>query len=485
MLTQNIKRILSSISGALVLEDFFPHSIRRPLLHIFGSMTVMLLAYMLIYGTSSTRVRGSFLLASSGMLLIMSLEAYFYSTFVRSSRGEFKISFEIAKVIFYAEDTDLVRGFLFSDMGDEVMKRLCFSEEDIKNILIDRKERSFEESLLSFDEDLSVEKYAHILWQGDPEFSRTLVDKGIIESDFTGALRWVVGRDWRRTERERWWSRERLGRIPGLAKQWGHSDTFIIDGYGIDITSASEPLDESYTKVHEKTLRRLESILTNGNRGIVLSSDDEASRLNIVTMLANWIKAGKAMPTLEHKRVYLINSAAITGSLHDKASLEHDLANMLEAATKARNAILVFQNFSALIQSAELLGVDLVGILTTYTTNPALQIIAMDSKSAYEQTLASKAKLGSHFEIVEVGSEGGDGLVDMLQSVAEESERHDKIFVTYPALIAIAEMSQRSRDTASVPERAKLILLAGIALARQEGLRVLSRQYILKMVGTI
>lgn len=483
LLTPNIKRLISGLWGALVLEDIFPHKARRLMLQLFGSLSLILIVFMILFGAESADVRGGFLLLASVSLVLLCLEAYFYSMFRRASIGKFKLSFEMAKLVFYADDADLVRSLIYSETGDEVMRRLGFSEEEIRTYLTSRVEVSFEKSLETPNENLGVLKYAHILWQSDSSFETALKSKGLSEKDLAGALRWVTSRDWRHIEHERWWSRESLGRIPGIGKNWAYGETFIIDRYGVDITSTAEPFDESYAKVHEPALRRLESVLirSHGADAIVVS-DDEGSRIDVVTMLGSWIKQGKAMPALEHKRVYLLNPNLIVESSGDKISFECDLTQMLVQAIKAGNVILVIPSFSAFIQSANNLGVDVVAVMAPYIASSALHIVALDSKSAFDDDLSLKSTIATHFEMIEVGSGGSEGIVMMLETTLEPIEYHTKVMTTYPALTAIAEGAQRFFDSSSAPEKAKDMLLDALGDAEGKGARIITKDDVLSVL---
>jgi|CXWL01.1.fsa_nt_gi ATP-dependent Clp protease ATP-binding subunit ClpC len=70
----------------------------------------------------------------------------------------------------------------------------------------------------------------------------------------------------------------------------------------------------------------------------------------------------------------------------------------------------------------------------------------------------------------------------MLEIEAERLERHSRVFVTYPALVAIAESAGRYFDLASVTEKAKDLLLEVPGEAASKGRHIVLREDVLKLV---
>jgi ATP-dependent Clp protease ATP-binding subunit ClpC len=467
----------------LELEDLFPHHIRKIVLDLSAGLALVLLGMLTLGHSADPHVRGGFLVALAIALFIATLEVYFYSYFARAARGDYRVSFQIARMIFYADDGDLVRGFLFSDIGDETLKRLGFEEKEIKDFLSKRQLISFESYLAGFNDDLSVERYGEILYKNDKAFADLLFTKGLSQKEFVAALRWTVGKDFRKTERERFWSHERLGRIPGLGKNWAYGETYVLERYSEDLTEESAPYEESYEKVHEKAVQRLETVLVRGHdANAIIVSDDEESRLDIVTMLAQWIEHGKALPSIGHKRVFLLNPNLLVESASDKLSFERELTSLLIESQRAGNVILVIPNFSAFLASALALGSDVLSVFSPYITSPVLHIVALDSKAEYHAKLATREIIATHFEMIDIGEGSNEGLITMLESEAEKIERHSHFFITYPALLAIADSAGRYFDLASVTEKAKDLLLDAPIEASRAGRHVVTKEDVLKGV---
>jgi len=483
MLPPNLRRLLTGIYSRLELEDIFPHSIRRILLDLSAGIALVLFGMLMFGFYNDLHIRGGFIVALAVTLWIGSLEAYFYSGFTSAAREEFRVSFEIARVIFYADDEDLVHGLLFSETGDETMKRLGFTEKDIKDYLVSRQVVSFEKFMATIDGHLSVEKYAEILYKNDKSLSDLLFTKGLGLSEFIAAFRWTISKDFRTTDSERFWSRDKLGRIPGIGKNWSYGQTYILERYGEDLTDSATIYDESYERVHQKVVERLESLLVRGHgSNAVVVSDDESSRTDVITMLAGWIARGKAMPGIDHKRVFLLNPKLIIEGALDKISFERDFTEILTQVARAKNVILVIPNLSSFVDSSKTLGVDLVSVLAPYISSSALHIVALDSKANFYDKLSNNEVFLKYFEILDAGVGSDEGVVSMLEAEAEKIEKHTSVLFTYPALLAIADSSRGYFDLATVAEKAKGLLIAAPREAAHEGRRVVLKEDIQRLV---
>lgn len=484
MISKTLKNLLSGIYEALVLDDIFPHKWRRLILHLFGSGAVILLGVIVLWSeTDGARIRGGFFFCLAVALFLASLEAYFYSVFTRANEGKWKLPYEIGRIIFYADDEDLARAFLYSDIGDETIKRLGFSEEDIKNFLQSRVMSVPGNALESFESHISARDYAKILFTNDKGLSSFLFSKGLGEKEFAGALEWAVGKDRRQTESERWWSREALARLPSIGKNWSYGETYILEQYGEDLTEAGSLLSASYEGAAKGAVSRLESVLSRGiGANAVLVSDDEAARKDVLSMLAGRIKKGSAYPALEHKRVFLLNPHLLIESSRDKISFEKNFVAMLAQAGRAGNIILAIPYFSSFVRSATNIGSDAIAVLAPYISSPSIHIVALDSEGDYHGFLSGKDAIKTGFEMIKADEGSDEGLISMLENEAEELERSSRVLVTYPAVLAVAEASKRYFDLSAIAEKARQTLIESVPNALKKGRKVVLKEDVLALV---
>ena len=452
-------------------------------LQIFLGASFILLVIMLFSGQSGDhRIKGGFFFFLSLTLFLVMFEAYFYSVFERANVGRWLLPFEIGRVIFYADDEDLTKGLMFSDLGDETMRRLGFDEKEIKEFLKARAKISFAD-FASLKNHISIKNYAIMILKYDKAFADMLFFKGLQEKEFAGALEWVIDKDLGKISREQFWSREMLGKIPGIGKNWAYGQTYVLDRYGEDITKKELSYSESFEQAIDRAVTRLESVLARGHgSNAVVVSNDESSRMDTVNLLAKRIHDGRVTPNLEHKRVFLVNANLLIENAHDKISFENDFTLMLAQSARAENIIIAIPYFSSFIRSAATIGSDVLSVLAPYITSPLIHIVALDSSNEYHSFLSSKEIVSTNFEMITSDSGSEEGIIGMLEKEAEKAEAHSSILMTYPALLAIAESVKRYFDLSAYADKAKDILLESFHFCAAKGTRIIKRDDIFSLV---
>lgn len=482
----NIKKILGRLYGVLILEDIILHKHRRTLVSLVGFVVVIFFTALIFMGADThPKIRGAFLVSLSVYLLLISLESYFYSFYKRSHDLPDMVPFEIGNILLYCEDQDITKGFLFSDFGDQTMKRLGITEEEITEFIKRIVNEDFS-NLQAFEKHpSSPEAFGTIIYESDEEFRDFLFKNGIKLQEFIGAFEWVIEQERNEIEAERWWSKDRLLRVPGLGKNWAYGETFILEKFGNDITDIGSSFLPSYETLHNVNVIRLESILCKAmGANCIITSDDEASRMDIVTMLARKIRESKALLPLIHKRVYVLDTNLIIENSKDKITFEREFMSTLFQAMSAQNVILVIPYLTSFIKSAEAIGSDVVSLLSPYLSSPLLHIIGLDSKTEFHADIEKRDILMEHFQVLKIEVKSGEGILSMLKIEALEIEKHSHLLITYPALLAISESSKRYFDTFAYADKAKDLLLEAVPYCLSRGLKKLMPAEVLELVSS-
>ncbi|MDB5204626.1 MAG: hypothetical protein JWP09_654 [Candidatus Taylorbacteria bacterium] len=485
MASKQSKKILSGIEEVLTLEDLFPHRVRRVIFQMFGSASLILIIALIFGGdTSDPHIKGGVFLCVSIALFLFTLEAYFYSTVIRS-REKFFVSSDIGELIYYVEDNDLTSALLFSDIGDRGMKKLGYTESDIKEFLVSRNCTPNAPAFDSLTDHMYAEDYFKLIYENDNDLRDFLFRKGIGENEFVGAMVWVVNKNRKGIEKERFWSRDNLSRIAGIGKNWSYGETYTLDKYGYDLTESVKDFERVYVKSKEKVIARLESVLVRGNgSNAIIVSDDESSRTDVVTMLAQMINEGKSLIRLQHKRVFLINPNLIIESSHDKISFERECSLMLGEAERAENIILVIPELSAFMKNAATINADIVSLLSPFVHSPAIHIVGLDSKKEYYNFLSNKSTITENFEMIATDNGDDTSLIAMLIEEVEEIELKGTILVTYPAILAIVDSAKRYFEEALRATKSKELLIESVGLVLNQGRKTVLKSDVLALIET-
>ena len=365
------------------------------------------------------------------------------------------------------------------------MKRLGITEAQIKDFIVRIVKEDFSNFEAFIKHPSSPKEFGTIIYDSDEEFRDFLFKNGLGLKEFVGAFEWVIEQERNLIEEERWWSPDRLLRIPGIGKNWAYGETFILDKFGNDITDIGSSFLPSYETLHNTNVIRLESILCKAmGANCIITSDDEASRMDIVTMLARKIRESKALSPLIHKRVYILDSNLIIENSKDKITFEREFMSTLFQAMGAQNVILVIPYLSSFIKSAEAIGSDVVALISPYLSSPLLHIIGLDSKSDFHSFLEKRDILMEHFQLLKIEVKSGEGILSMLKIEAREIEKNSHLLITYPALLAIGESSKRYFDTFAYADKAKDLLLEAVPYCHSKGINILRPEQIMELVSS-
>lgn len=485
MIPKHIKKMLDGLYSVLTLEDLFPHRVRRIVFQMFGSASLILIIVLVFGGEAADGgIKGGAFLCISITLFLFTLESYFYSVVVRSIT-EFKLSFDIGEVLYYADDDDLTRALLFSDVGDLGMKRLGYTEDDIRDFLVNRNHTPFLGIFDGVSEHIYIENYFKLIYENDQDLRDFLFKKSLGEDEFVGSMVWVITKNRKVIEGERFWSRENLSRYPGIGKNWSYGETYTLDKYGSDVTQNIPEYSSAYNKAKYKVITKLESVLVRGSgSNAIVVSDDESSRIDVVTMLAQMINEGKSLIHLQHKRVFVLNPNLVIQGSGDKISFEREFTLILSEANRAGNIILILPEISSFIRSAATLGADVFSLMVPYIHSPNIHIVGLDSKKNYYDFLGNKTTILENFEMIPTDGGNDGSLVYMLIDEAETIEAQSKMFVTFPAILSIVDSAKKYFDESIKASKCKEILEETVRIVSEQGRYTVLKSDILSTVET-
>jgi ATP-dependent Clp protease ATP-binding subunit ClpC len=489
---------------ALFLERVLPHKFFRKIQHIAEllvgiSLVAVVALYTLnrVHHTPMTelllpKTYGLFFLTLPLWMIVLSLRAFYYSYYFKGVPDRYSsapmptLTFELAHILYRTQRKDILRGFIRSRQGRMIMLRAGISQENIQHFLKTRKKIiTAKELQFETHQKISVIDYILALYSADKDFTQFLFAHQIQQKDLEAIVRWVVEREVKNKMKHRWWSKDRLGRIPGLGKNWAYGRTFSLDDYTRSLPFVSFTGLEVDTVYGAKELQELESILVKTKGGnVFLVGDDREELLEIIARLENMIEEGTAFPELEHKRIIAFDTDLVTSVTKTKQEFESKLLDIMHEADYAGNTILVIVDFPSFVASAEALGSDIISLLDRYFTSPMLHIVGLSDSERFHAKLERNAALMQRFEKVLVQTIDENNTVRVLENEIIPLEQRFHIVFTYPALIAIAESAERYFPDAIMPDRAIDLLNELAPKIAATGKKVIVRDDVLSLVTT-
>jgi ATP-dependent Clp protease ATP-binding subunit ClpC len=492
MTFEELKNNSKIFNPALALDDIAHRSFRKVLKDIFFFITVLFFLVIvferIVQSDSSNhfvQFEGFFFIALAFWIMLCALEFFYNSYFflgregVRaSSRKNPLITFDLATLVYKTNKDDLTGSFLASSIGGWIMIRGGINLSSIKAFLqssrIKVSSQNFQvEAKHDANGKVCIEDYVRTLFSLDTSFSDFVLQAGSNKEDVLGCCEWFEWQEDADAKRMQWWTKEHLGRIPGLAKDWTYGATFYLNNYGTELFASN--VEEQYGKESglygEKEAELIEAIISRSkNANALLIAEKGEEGVDIIKNIAQKIVRGSVFSELQHKRMFVLNTNTLIAFAKEKALFEQEMIKVLNEAIHAGNIILIIEDFPEFIVNAKTLGSDIFSVMETYLASPDLQFIALADPVRFHNELENRRDIMSHFEKVIVKPVKELSLMHHLESQIEKEEARSHIFFRYSAVKAIADSAERYfSDTPNVDQSSTLIseILSNIKQQRE------------------
>ncbi|MBI2474268.1 MAG: AAA family ATPase [Candidatus Taylorbacteria bacterium] len=360
-------------------------------------------------------------------------------------------SFEAASLILQSPEMDPVRAIAMTHVGQTAFYRLGIGLKETAAFLNDRKGLI---SLGDIDVDdksgtVTFHKLAKAVVAADKEFNIFLSSRKVTTDDFVGAIGWAEHIFNLVRRHKRWWSKDALGRIPGIGKDWSYGETPTLWKYAMHIGETPYYLDApNVLTVRKKEVEELEKVL------------ERISGANAI----------------------IVGDEAMISAAKDKATFDVKLGNAFAEAIKAGNIILVIKDFPAFIAAAAELGSDVMSFLDMYLASPSIHLIATASTGSFHAAIEGKQAIMRHFEKLLLKSVGGNAVVDYLKNEALTIEGRTGVTFLYQALNEAAVSAERYFFGSDLEDKAADLLIEAATNAKSLNTKVVTREDIMKLV---
>jgi hypothetical protein len=187
-------------------------------------------------------VTGLFFIGLSIYLLLVALEAFYYSYFF-DRRGKDDYSFELSSIIFSSLRKDPIKVFAMSNYGFETILRSGVENKDLKQFLNTRK--LIQSSNPQFDRDKDiVTSYIEGLIHSDAEFENFLLAHNVTSETLVQSFRWISSLLRKSIDLERWWSQDRLEQVEPLGRSWSYGTAYKLERYSTPLRFTASQQEE-------------------------------------------------------------------------------------------------------------------------------------------------------------------------------------------------------------------------------------------------
>ena len=437
----------------LSLETFFPRSTRRIVEMLLISLISGLVISSFFVGHPYKYIGGAIILACVLVKLFL-LDSFFFSTYYRLKR-EHEQTFPLAHLLWKTAGRNPVHDFCSSYFGSLFLARLGIHPNDFTEAF--KNESST--MVIGLEKAKTLSEYFNLLIPSYPALGALIQKYAIQPRQIEAVGAWIERSYDQFVEYDRWWSKEHLARIPGLGKDWAYGQTFVLERHGNFLSGYGAEDFELY----KKEIEALESVLSKSqSANALIISDTDAIRLTIVQHLAALIGSGKAYPTLEHKKIFMLNS--------QETFSEEELTDILYEAERVGNIIFVVDNNS------------LLPLMTSYFRSSSVQCIALSNTDEYYQKLQSQSEITSHFELIKVDIKDQKSIIQVIEDQVSRVEYKYKIFFSYQAVETILESAETYFQSENLIIKATNLVIEIAPHADKNKISIITKQDVLEFV---
>lgn len=411
---------------------------------------------------------GIFLIALSFWIFIKMLNAYFNSYYFYLEglleRGKTGAqtpyttqNYAVCDIYYGIHDGDILKSFCNSVYGRAIFARLGMSREEVKKFLSERvtaiRYSGNEAGLLRA---FTLADIAIFLFRNDAELSRFLFKNDIKEEEFLGSVEWEERSLKERRQDEHSWGRSALSKIPSVASDFAYGGAYVLAKYSNDLSADIQMGTVGFQFVYgSNEIRQLQTILTRTNEAnAILVGEEGVGAMEIIIDFARDITNEHTHPALKNKRVLVLDTKIILATTSTKQDLEVLLLEIMNDAVSAGNVILVVQNLPYFIRGCQALGSEVMTLIDPYLAGDHIQFIATSNTNDFYEFMEPNDVYMKRFEKIVLSEPSKMPLIRTIERVAEEQERHHKVYFTFQSIVEIVNSAENYFDNAVMPDKA-------------------------------
>ncbi|HQK63618.1 MAG TPA: ATP-dependent Clp protease ATP-binding subunit [Candidatus Staskawiczbacteria bacterium] len=335
-------------------------------------------------------------------------------------------------------------------------------------------------------EKISSKEVLISLAKTDDFFKQVLVSYDLKPTDLEGLTSWLDLVDRNINTEKEFWSKENLARQGSLGKDWASGYTITLDQYSKDWRRVVANWKFKEITSHLKQIQDTEVILSRDNSSAVLVVGDSGSgRRSVLEAIAHRCYLGQSLPNLNYRRLVELDMVKLSASIQDFEKLEGILDRIFSEVMYAGNVILAIDNLENFVgQNMQKAGaVDITGILSKYLSMSGFKFIGISTYDGLHKNIEQAAAFSQLLRKIEVPEITEEETIDILQVNALEAEYRSRVFVLYPAIREIVNLTARYMPSQPFPEKALDILNEAVVFVQSKREKVVFPHHIAQIVA--
>ncbi len=343
---------------------------------------------------------------------------------------------------------------------DGILRNTIISPEIERTIII-----SFYETMVVGLEEVEAESLFLALVVSDP-LSKYFKDRKIEIEDARNTVLWT--RNWSQARVRS--NRSRKIKHSVMNKAWTARVTPELDRFSYDLTDHARAGLTGHIVGRKDELNNLMRILERSSKNNALLIGEEGSgRKSIIKELANRMIKDQVLPTLQDKRLVVLDVGALVAGARAGGDLELRINQMLADMGKSGNIILFIPDIHNMAAAGSGEGFDASKILSPILSQGLFQIIGTTDYRSYHKYIEPRSDFANSFDMIKVDELDEEKTMEILAIQAKAIEAREGIIMTYGAIKKTVELSKKYITNRILPGKAIDLLSETAVEVRRKG----------------
>ncbi|MDF1497899.1 MAG: ATP-dependent Clp protease ATP-binding subunit [Patescibacteria group bacterium] len=250
-------------------------------------------------------------------------------------------------------------------------------------------------------------------------------------------------------------NRHRKIRHTVMNKAWTARVTPELDRFSYDLTDLARCGLIGHAVDRKEELNNLMRILERSSKNNALLIGEEGSgRKTIVKELAKRMVKDQVLPTLQDKRLVVLDIGALVAGARAGGDLELRIRQMIGDMGKSGNIILFIPEIHNMAAAGSGEGFDASKILSPILSQGLFQVIGTTDYRNYHRYIESRSDFANSFDLIKVEELDEEKTMEILAVQARIIENREGIVMTYRAIKSAVELSKKYITNRILPGKA-------------------------------
>lgn len=271
----------------------------------------------------------------------------------------------------------------------------------------------------------------------------------------------------------------------GIGKPWIYGWTFVLNHFSKDLTKVVAESRDTFGIGHDEEVSAIVSVLGKmSNKNALMIGEPGVGKSSIILGLAQRINYADVPLQLKDKRIIQIDLNNLVATSQKLSNLEEVVVKTMNELEKAGNTILYIDEIQQLIPSKEGdAGYNLAGVFLPYVLNSKFPIIGSINYADYKKYFYNNESFRQSFTNVEIKEVAPSDALRILESKIPSLEQNFNCYITFPALFASVELSQRYIKERKLPSSAVQTIESTCAWAQSNGISIVTDEHVSKTIS--